>query len=46
MILKPFSFAITASFVRTFPNSFNRQRDQDQIQDSAMVGTNCRLQNS
>ena len=33
-------------FVKTLQNSLNCQRDQDQIQGSAMVGTNCRLQNS
>ena len=33
-------------FVKTLQNSLNCQRDQDQIQDSAMVGTNFRLQNS
>ena len=33
-------------FVKTLIHSLNRQRDQNQIQDSAVVGTNCRLQNS
>jgi hypothetical protein len=33
-------------FVKTLIHSLNRQRDQNQIRDSAVVGTNCRLQNS
>jgi hypothetical protein len=32
--------------VKTLQHSLNCQRDQDQIQDSATVGTNCRPQNS
>jgi hypothetical protein len=46
IILKIYPFAITASFVRRLPNSLNCQRDQDQMQDSAVVGTSCHLQNS
>jgi len=44
MILKLSPFAITASFVRTLPNSLNC--DQDQIQDSAVVGTYRSFPNS
>jgi hypothetical protein len=33
-------------FFKRLQNSLSCQGDQDQIQDSAMVGTNCRLQNS
>jgi len=46
IILKSPLFCDHRVFVNTLQNSLNCQRDQDQIQDSAMVGTNCRLQNS
>ena len=46
MILKIPPFCDHRVFGKTLQNSFNCQKDQDQIQDSAMVGTNCRLQNS
>ena len=46
MTLKSPLFCDHRVFVKTLQNSLNCQRDQDQIQDSAMVGTNCRLQNS
>ena len=46
MILNISPFAITSSFVKRLPNSLNCQRDQDQIQDSAVFGTNYRLQNA
>jgi hypothetical protein len=46
MILNFPPFCDHRVFVKTLQNSLNCQRDQDQIQDSAMVGTNCRLQNS
>jgi hypothetical protein len=41
MILKLSPFGITSSFVRMLPDSLNRHRDQDQIQDSTEFGTNC-----
>jgi hypothetical protein len=46
IILKLPLFSDHRVFVKTLQNSLNCQRDQDQIQDSAVVGTNCRLQNS
>ena len=46
IILRSPLFCHHRVFVNTLQNSLNCQRDQDQIQDSAMVGTNCRLQNS
>ena len=46
IILKSPLFCDHRVFVNSLQNSLNCQRDQDQIQDSAMVGTNCRLQNS
>ena len=33
-------------FVRMLPELLNCQRDQDQMQDFAVVGKNCRLENS
>ena len=41
MILKLSPFGITSSFVRMLPDSLNRHRDQGQIQDSRVFGTNC-----
>jgi hypothetical protein len=46
MILKIPSFADHRVFVKTLTHSLNCQRDQDQIQDSAVVGINSRLENS
>jgi hypothetical protein len=46
MILKIRLFCDHRVFAKALPHSLTRQRDQDQIQDSAVVGTDCHLQNA
>ena len=45
-IILNFPFCDHGVFVRMLPEILSCQRDQDQMRDSAVVGKNCRIENS